>query len=560
MNAVRRSAIFLFLFTTVLSLFLNASWDIWSQSLVHFLTLVILSLFLIHAVRQKKELIFSYTKADIWFLLYLAGLSLSFLYSVNQFNARNELYNHFNYYLFFYLCPLLLTEERWRDLFLRSTVIAAGFISLLIIWEFWTGAYITGGPLLNANIASGLFILVLPILISRLVLDLKQDKSNAWYLLDLLLGIVILTGLLITRSLGAWISLYFSLFLFLVLSWKRDSADYHHHTARKFLVTSLALGAIVIGYFVLDKLKEPEIYNRLLWWQGAVKMIKNHPLSGVGLGNFGDMYLVYKTTGLNSVYAHNYYLQLWSEAGIFSLVFWLCGVYAVIHGHLSKLPEQEQQNQYTSIGLICATSGLLIYSLIDYSMYIPAIAIIWWVLLGLMRSSLPVKTRILKISVYHRIVYIFIIVLLVVLAITPFFASQRYVTGITYLGQKDLVQARKAFKISLALDPLNSQAYGFLSDIAKEEGDLNAAVDYMQKAISLHRYYGPFHHNLALLYEAQDQPSQAIAEAERALICHRQKPLYHYTLSLLYKKSGQIAKAEQEYGIYQELLQNAQGN
>ncbi|MDD5353808.1 MAG: O-antigen ligase family protein [bacterium] len=554
MNVTRRPAIFLFLAIAVLSLFLNASWDIWSQALIHVLSLAIFTLFLIQAAWQKKEIVISYNQADVWFFLYLASLSLSYPYSVNQFNTRNELYNQFNYYLFFYLCPLLLAGDRWRDLFLRLLGIVAGFIALLAIWQFWTGESVTGGPLLNTNIASGFFILALPLLISRLAWSVKQKKDAAWYLPESLLILVILAGLLINRSLGAWVSLYFSLLLAVILGWKIYS--------RRLAVSSLVLTAIVIGYFIAAKLQEPEVFNRLLWWQGAVKMIKDHPLGGVGLGNFGNMYLVYKTAGLNSIYAHNHYLQLWAEIGIFSLLFWLVGIYTILRGKLLQLSAEAPQDQYTGLGLVCAASGLLAYSLIDYSLYIPAIAINWWIVLGLMRSSLPARTRILKIKKYHCLVFVFIIILLGWLSVTPFFASQRYVSGINYLVQKDLAKAKKMLKISLVLDPLNAQAYGFLSDIAKEEGNLSAAVNYLQKAISLDRYFGPFHHNLALLYEAQDKLDQAIAEAELAVACHRQKPLYHYTLSLLYKKTGRSADAEKEYRQWKELLgtTNAQNN
>jgi O-antigen ligase len=546
MIALRRYAIFLFLFTAVISLFLNASWDIWAQSLVHLLSLVILTFYLIQAAPQKKEITFSYTTADIWFLLYLAGIFLSYLYSVNQFNTRNELYNHLNYYLFFYLCPLLLAEDPWPGLFLRLLSIAAGLIALVILGQVWYGEQITGGPLLNANIASGFFIMVLPILVSRLVLAVKGKKTVAGYLPELLLTVLILAGLLVNRSLGGWISLYFSMLLFLGLGRKIFSHTNNVRPVKKYVMAGLLLSAVVIGYLVTAKMHEPEVFNRLLWWRGAADMIKDYPLGGVGLGNFGNMYLVYKTAGLNSLYTHNHYLQLWSEIGVFSLLFWLLGVYAVIRGSLAKLPGQEPQKQYISLALICATSGLLFYNLIDYSLSIPAIAIIWWVLLGLLRPCLPAKTITFRIGAYSRITYLMAVIILSIVVVKPFFASQRYVSGITYLRQNDLAEANKMLKISIALDPLNAQAYGFLSDIAKKEGDLNTAAEYLQKAISLNRYFGPFHHNLALLYEAQDKLPQAVAEAELALACHRQKALYHYTLSLLYKKAGRTSAAEKE--------------
>jgi tetratricopeptide (TPR) repeat protein len=560
MNALRRSAIVLFLCTAIISLFLNAGWDIWAQSLIHLLTVVILTLFLHQETRQKKEITFSYTVADSWLFLYLAGISLSYLYSVNQFNTRNELYNHFNYYLFFYLCPLLLSEDYWRDLFLRLLGMATGFIALVILWQVWSGEQVTGGPLLNANIASGLFVMVLPILVSRLVFAVRGKKTISSYLPDLVLLILALAGMLGNRSLGGWISLYFSMLLFLGLSGIMFSSANNARSPKKYAVAGLALSAVGIIYFVVAKMHEPDVYNRLLWWRGAVHMIQDHPLGGVGLGNFGTMYLVYKTAGLNSLYAHNHYLQLWSEIGVFNLLFWLLGIYTVIHGNLAKLPGLEPQKQYMSLGLICAASGLLAYNLIDYSLTIPAIAILWWVLLGLMRPLLPVKTCTVKIGTYHRVAYIFAAIILGIVVVKPFLASQRYVSGIAYLRQNDPAEAKKMLHSSIALDPLNAQVYGFLSDIAKNEGDLSTAVEYLQKAISLNKYFGPFHHNLALLYETQGKLPQAVAEAQTALACHRQKPLYHYTLSLLYKKTGRSAEAEQEYRQWQELSPNVQKN
>ncbi|MDD5131791.1 MAG: hypothetical protein PHH44_03940 [bacterium] len=540
-------AILLFLFTSLISLFLNASWDLWAQTLIHILTLVILSIYLLHVTWQKKEMTFSYTTADLWYFLYLAGISLSYFYSVNQYNTRNELFNHFNYYLFFYLGPLLLTGDRWRDLFFRLLGIAAGLIALVILWQIWSGQRITGGPLLNANIASSFFVLVMPLLIYRLVLAIREKKNLAGYCPELVLIIIVLAGLLGNRSLGGWVSLYFSLLLFLVLKRKIYNSGNKARPGGKYALAALLISGLVIVCFIAAKMREPEVFNRFLWWRGAISMIKGYPLGGVGLGNFGSMYLVYKTTGLNSLYAHNQFLQLWTEIGVFSLLFWLLGFYSVISNTLVKLSSQEPQKQYQILALICGISGLMAYNLIDYSLAIPAIAIIWWILLGLLRPMLITKTCTFKIGALFRLVYVLAVIILGIIIVKPFMASQRYVSGIMYLRQNDLSAARKTLQSSINLDPLNAQAYGFLSDIAKKEGALDAAVEYLQKAISLNRYFGPFHHNLALLYEDQNKLSQAIAEAQAALACHRQKELYHYTLSRLYQKAGRALEAEQAY-------------
>ncbi|MBI5555274.1 MAG: O-antigen ligase family protein [Elusimicrobia bacterium] len=554
---LRRLAVLLFFFVALFSPFLNASWDIWSQTLIHLLTLLILTLFLFQDLPQEGKITLYYTTADLWFLLYLAAGVVSYSWSINQFNTRNEIYNHFNYYLLFYLGPLLLSEDFRQALFCRILGSVAGISALIIVWQAWSGQQITG-YLLNANVASGFFIMVIPVLISRLAVANIQKKALISSLPEIVLIVIILSGLWVNRSLGAWLSLFLGMTLFMILSSKKIVEN--NIILPKCIFLGILIGAVVLSYFLMIKIHEPEVYNRLWWWKGAVSMIRDHPLGGVGLGNFGAMYLVYKTAGLNSLYAHNHYLQLWSEIGIFGLFFWLVGVYKVVSGNLSNLAKQEPQRQFISLGLISATCGLLLNSLLDYSLAIPAIAIIWWVLLGLLRFSLPTQFFSLKISLASRVVYLIAAIIMGVVITKPFLASQRYVSGLDYLNGKNTSAAKKMMQDSIVLDPLNAQAYGFLSDIAKKEGDLNTAIAYLQKAISLNEYFGPFHHNLALLYEAQGNLPQAIIEAERALACHRQKALYHYTLSLFYKKVGRLTEAEQEYRQCQELLPLAQNN
>lgn len=557
MIASRRSVNFLFLCSAIVSLFLNAGWDIWAQTLIHLLTLIILTLFLFQAINQQGELTLTYTANDLWFLLYLATGIISYSWSINQFNTRNEIYNHINYYLLFYLSPLLLSEDFRQTFFFKILGGVASISALIVMWQFWSVHQIYG-PLLNANVASGFFIMVIPILISRLVAANIEKKTFISCLPEIILLVIVLSGLGVSRSLSAWLSLFLSMAFFVIMSGNQIVKN--NLIARKCIFPGILLGAVVLSYYLALKIHEPAVYNRLLWWKGALSIIRDHPLGGVGLGNFGCMYLVYKTGGLNSLYAHNHYLQLWSEIGIFGLFFWLTGVYKIVSGNLANLAKQEPQRQILNLGVICATCGLLFNNLLDFSLAIPAVAIIWWVLLGLLRFSLPAQLVSFKISLKSRVTYLIIAVIIGGIITKPFLASQRYVNGIAYLRGDDLATARKMIQDSIALDPLNAQAYGFLSDIAKKEGDLNTAMAYLRKAISLNEYFGPFHHNLALLYEAQGNLPQAIIEAEQAIACHRQKALYHYSLALLYKKAGRLTEAEQEYRLYQGLFPHDQSN
>ena len=72
------------------------------------------------------------------------------------------------------------------------------------------------------------------------------------------------------------------------------------------------------------------VIERLAHWQAAENMIIDKPWSGVGFGNYGAVYDVYRTMNwpLALGHAHNYYLNVFAETGVFGLmaylILWLC--------------------------------------------------------------------------------------------------------------------------------------------------------------------------------------------------------------------------------------------
>jgi O-antigen ligase len=61
---------------------------------------------------------------------------------------------------------------------------------------------------------------------------------------------------------------------------------------------------------------------RLQYWQATVAMIKDHPILGVGPGNFQDYYTQYKlpTASEEIRDPHNFLLEVWATSGSFALV------------------------------------------------------------------------------------------------------------------------------------------------------------------------------------------------------------------------------------------------
>lgn len=60
-----------------------------------------------------------------------------------------------------------------------------------------------------------------------------------------------------------------------------------------------------------------ETTRRFYWWASALRMFRDHPLSGVGLGNFPSAYLAYKVGDVqNTLYPHNWAAGGLAETGV----------------------------------------------------------------------------------------------------------------------------------------------------------------------------------------------------------------------------------------------------
>jgi len=142
----------------------------------------------------------------------------------------------------------------------------------------------------------------------------------------LYLPLVVLV-LFLTASKGAWLAFPLALALTFVLFWKTWPVLF-----RRIGLALLLAGFLLVVLFValrpLPEAVRGSVDVRLGYWQGALQLIKTHPLFGVGPGNFRDAYTQVKTPEASEVqHPHNGYLEIAAETGLPALalvvVFWL---------------------------------------------------------------------------------------------------------------------------------------------------------------------------------------------------------------------------------------------
>jgi O-antigen ligase len=214
------------------------------------------------------------------------------------------------------------------------------------------------------------------ILISGLLYSIY---SNSKYLKSvcIIVTLVSLYWILVTATRGVIVSLCISLFIYFILNVK-DLKKYFFYFAISIMT--------IILFFSIINLSDFSIINRFIDLQEgytgmkryyhytwALEIFMENPIIGIGAGRYG-----YFT---HSAYAHNLFLELISEFGLFGFVAWILIVGTGLYNSL-KILKNKKSNYKTDIIIL-----LWVYFLLN-SMFSGDISIndYFWILTGVLIS------------------------------------------------------------------------------------------------------------------------------------------------------------------------------
>jgi len=143
----------------------------------------------------------------------------------------------------------------------------------------------------------------------------------------------------------------------------------------------------------LDSLRDPltndSVVSRLAIAGDLLRMVRDRPIAGWGLGLFPIIYPQYRSfsTDLFVNQAHNDYLQALVETGIpgFACVLWFIG--NLYHSGIRNLRAQSSMAAAPVLGPLVGCTGILVHSLSDFNLHIPANAALFFVLCGMVSNG-----------------------------------------------------------------------------------------------------------------------------------------------------------------------------
>ncbi|MDP2915311.1 MAG: O-antigen ligase family protein [Candidatus Aminicenantes bacterium] len=348
-----------------------------------------------------------------------------------------ELLKYICYFLFGYLVFRYVRSRPQIEIFVWVMMAGAVFQSLYGLAEFFGGTHrIFGwknvyyydsafGTFVNRNHFAGFLEMTLLISIGCLLAKadffaLKKGLSIRdkilWFSHErlqktILFGIapvIIGIGLFFSRSRGGVFNFFVSiLFMITAISWtgKRGHIsgtvrDQRSRTIIRTIFVIVVSVALLIGVspLLLERFS-PDLVRgegRPVVYENTIEMMGQFPLFGTGPGTYVYAYPKYEKTGTSRLmdHAHNDYLELLAESGAIAggcLLLSVFGTLIVLLGRWTK--RRDYFVRGITIGCLAGIVAILVHSVGDFNLRIPANAIYFISLFALAMTTLQLKNR-----------------------------------------------------------------------------------------------------------------------------------------------------------------------
>ncbi|MCX7973236.1 MAG: O-antigen ligase family protein, partial [Candidatus Aminicenantes bacterium] len=206
---------------------------------------------------------------------------------------------------------------------------------------------------------------------------------KGFFLFSLFALYAMLTALFLTQSVGSWLGLILTAFIFLVIrgSWKRRA-----------IVSAITLILLFVSVHSWGQLRKVQAFNdyfhlkmasRLFFWNLGLTLIKDHPLSGIGMNRVR----LRSDVGYESAHLHNHLLHTAAEMGLPALLAYLAMLF--IAGYMSYKIYREVTDGWVkaaALGLSAGQMAHFFYGLTDSIPFGAKPGIFFWISLALINA------------------------------------------------------------------------------------------------------------------------------------------------------------------------------
>jgi putative inorganic carbon (HCO3(-)) transporter len=350
-----------------------------------------------------------------------------FTLSLAPYQTVSELLLLVTYGTAFWLTLMICEDEKARMRLLYVLLALGTFEAFYGLLQYLTGwqqifSYVkkyyledATGTYINRNHFAGLLEMVLPFAVALGLRQLRTLRGVAWRAqgraravlsakgLSLLvfavsLCVIMFTALIFSRSRMGIVSAAASLlavFTCVTMGSRSERTQPLMAALLAFgvmgLVVWIGSDPVITRFEALGQEYSQTGQNRISIWSDTLKLVRQHPLLGTGLGTFSVAYPAVQTTFLNHRvdHAHCDYLEVTSDLGLVGGVL-LFGsiVWVLAHAVRGCGRVETGVDNVVRLGCIGSISAILVHSFADFNFYIPGNALVFSVVVALAWSAI----------------------------------------------------------------------------------------------------------------------------------------------------------------------------
>ncbi len=261
----------------------------------------------------------------------------------------------------------------------------------------------------------------------------------------------------------------------------------------------------------LTSLGDPERYG---YWRVAAQVTADHPLGGVGAGNYQDEYTIRRNNEKDSRYAHDIWLEVLSETGIVGFLLLVGGLATGVVAAGRARRTQPPGTQLLVAAAVATTVYVFAHASVDWVDEFPAIlgpALAFLMLAGRLSLSAPSGPP-------HRAAGLLsatVIAGIALVALVPAYLATRYVERAEGEWSRDPGAAYTDLDRAAWLNPTSSQTEVSRGEIAIARGEYGRAREAFREAIGREDNWYPYF-ELATIAAAEGHRREALAQIASA--------------------------------------------
>lgn len=290
--------------------------------------------------------------------------------------------------------------ERWHNFaIIKYLLITSIFVSSFGIFQYYFVSYMhpdwldhnlyksipkrAFSTLYNPNVLGSYLIIIVSLAAAGFPISAKKSFNKILTVLTLVTATLCMV---LTFSRGSWLGLAASVLVILLFGRKK-----------RYILSMLAVAALLAVpqyQYILSRINldimtsdSSNVYRWYLW-KFAVKTFLENPFFGGGIGSFGFFVPShFQAPGYLVSHAHNIYLQLLAETGIFGFVAFLGYIlWSIYIAYKINKHSQFAQTRRLTLGVMASTVGLLVHGLVDATLWLPQLAVFVWILMAVVRN------------------------------------------------------------------------------------------------------------------------------------------------------------------------------